>query len=120
MTVDYLQVERALSGVLPLDQLNLEEKDFFQNYKPIFEVGRLAHRMAQGYYAHTAAMMVAKDPRSDGLIRHPLESTLEVRIPVKAFVPRKDGTMYQYDVLHYLDDARANPPVVDELQRVWL
>jgi hypothetical protein len=24
------------------------------------------------------------------------------------------------DVLHYLDDARANPPVVDELPRVWL
>jgi hypothetical protein len=59
MTVDYLHVERALSGVLPLGQLNLEEKDFSQNYKPVFEVGRLAQRMAQGYYAHSAVMMVA-------------------------------------------------------------
>jgi hypothetical protein len=120
MTVDYVQVARALTGVLPLDQLNLEEKDFYQNYKPVFEVGRLAHRMAQGYYAQSAAMMVAKDPRSDELIRHPLESRFEVSIPVGAFVPRKDGTMHKYDVLHYLDDARANPPVVDELLRVWL
>jgi hypothetical protein len=120
MTVDYLHVERALSGVLPLGQLNLEEKDFCQNYKPVFEVGRLAQRMAQGYYAHSAVMMVAKDPRSDELIRHPLESMFKVNIPVAAFVPRKDRTMHPYDVLHYLDDARANPPVVDELRRVWL
>src|SRR5215469_5959999 len=120
MKVDYLQVEQALSGVLPFEQLNLEEKDFCQNYKPVFEVGRLAQRMAQGYYAHSAAMMAAKDPRSDEIIRHPLEYKFGVSIPVGAFVPRKDGTMHQYNVLHYLNEARANPPVVDELPRVWL
>lgn len=83
-------------------------------------VGQLAFRLAEGYYAHSAAMMVAKDPHSDELIRHPLESKFEVRIPVEAVVPRKDGTLHRYDVLHYLNDARANPPVVDELPRVWL
>jgi hypothetical protein len=85
-----------------------------------FAVGQLAFRLAEGYYAHSAAMMVAKDPRSDELIRHPLENRFKVRIPVASFVPRKDGTLHQYDVLHYLNDARLNPPVVDELPRVWL
>jgi hypothetical protein len=60
-----------------------------------FEVWQLAFRLAEGYYAHSAAMMVAKDPRSDELIRHPLESRFEVSIPVQAFVPRKDGTMHR-------------------------
>jgi hypothetical protein len=45
--IDYLLVERALLGALPLDQLNTAEKDFCQKYKPVFEVGRLAARMSQ-------------------------------------------------------------------------
>jgi hypothetical protein len=120
MSVDYLKIERALSSILPFDQLNVDEKDFCQSYKPVFEVGLLARRMAQGYYAHSAAMMVAKDLRSDDLTRHPLENRFGVSIPVRAFVPRKDGTLHHYDAVHYLNDARSNPPVVDELPRVWL
>ena len=63
-TLDYLLIERALLGSLPIDQLNREEKDFYQKYKPAFDVGRLANRMAQGYYAFLVAQLVAANPQS--------------------------------------------------------
>jgi hypothetical protein len=84
------------------------------------EVGQLALRLGEGYFAHSATMVVMKDLRSDELIRHPLESMLQVSIPAKALVPRKDHTAAQYDVLRYLNAARTSPSVVDELPRVWL
>jgi hypothetical protein len=68
MQIDYLLIERALSGILPLDGLNGEEKDFYQKYKSVFDVGLLARRMAQGYYAHTAAIELARDPREKTLV----------------------------------------------------
>jgi hypothetical protein len=107
--IDYLLVERALLGTLPLDQLNSEEKDFCARYKSIFEIGRLAHRMGQGYYAHKVAIEVAKDPRADALVSSADDG-----------VSRKDGTGHVYDARHYLDYARANPEMVDDLKRVWL
>lgn len=33
-----------------------------------YDIGRLAHRMAQGYFAHMAAIQVAIDPRAASLI----------------------------------------------------
>jgi hypothetical protein len=68
MISDYLCIERALSGTLPLNELNTEERHFCDKYRPAFEIGRMAGRMAQGYYAHKAAIEVAKDPRSNSLI----------------------------------------------------
>lgn len=84
------------------------------------EVGQLALRLGAGYFAHSATMVVMKDLRSDELIRHPLESMLQVSIPAKALVLRKDHTAAQYDVLRYLNAARTSPSVVDELPRFWL
>jgi hypothetical protein len=107
--IDYLLIERALMGSLPLDQLNSDEKDFCDNYRSIFEIGRLAHRMAQGYYAHKVAIEVAKDPRADALVSSADDG-----------VSRKDGTGHVYNRQHYLDYARANPEMVDDLKRVWL
>ena len=112
--IDYLLVERALSGVLPLDQLNSAEKDFCQKYKAAFEVGRLAHRMAQGYYAHTAAIEVAKGPHAKALA---FETPLG---QISSYVVRKDGTQHTFDLPYYLDQAHTNPGIVDELPRVWL
>lgn len=114
MTIDYLQVERALSGVLPLDQLNLEEKDFCQNYKSAFEAGLLARRMAQGYYAHTAAIEFAKNPDAKALA-----STTPLG-QISSYIIRKDGTQHTFDLPHYLNQAHTDPAVVDELPRVWL
>jgi hypothetical protein len=66
--IDYLLVERALSGVLQRDKLSLEENHFCDGYKPVFEIGRLAQRMAEGYYAHKVAIEIAKDPRANALV----------------------------------------------------
>ena len=40
--VDYLRVERALSGMLPLDKLNLAGGIFCDRYKTVFDIGRMA------------------------------------------------------------------------------
>lgn len=112
--LNYLLIERALSGSLPIDQLNPEEREFSQKYKPAFQVGRLAHRMAQGYYAHTAAIEVAKGPHAKALASEtPLGQ-------IASYVTRKDGTQHTFDLPHYLSQAHTNPEIVDELPRVWL
>jgi hypothetical protein len=112
--LDYLLIERVLLGSLPIDQLNPTEKDFCQKYKPAFEVGRLAHRMAQGYYAHTAAIEVAKGPHAKVLAsKTPLGQ-------ISSYVARKDGTRHIFDLPYYLGQAHTNSGIVDQLPRVWL
>jgi hypothetical protein len=113
--LDYLLIERALSGVLPLDQLNSEEKDFCHKYKPVFDIGRLAHRIAQGYYAHILAIEVARDPRSKELISTIPEGEA---IPI-GYVFRRDGTKHTYSSQYYIDYLNS-PAIVDDLARTWL
>jgi hypothetical protein len=113
--LDYLLIERALSGVLPLDQLNSEEKDFCHKYKPVFDIGRLAHRMAQGYYAHILAIEVARDPRSKELISTIPEGQA---IPI-GYVFRRDGTKHTYSSQYYFDYLNS-PAIVDDLAGTWL
>ena len=112
--LDYLLIERVLLGSLPTDQLNPEEKIFCQKYKSAFEVGRLASRMAQGYYAHTAAIEIAKGPHAKSFAS---ETSLG---QISSYVTRKDGTQHAFDLPHHLDQAHTNPEIVDELPRVWL
>ncbi len=113
--LDYLLIERALSGDLPLDELNSEEKAFYHKYKSIFAIGRMAERMAQGYYAHIAAVEVARDPRSKELV-----SAIPKGQPVPVgYVIRKDGTKHIFDFHHYLDYLN-NPAIVNDLARTWL
>ncbi len=113
-TLDYLLIERVLSGSLPIGQTNPAEKAFCLKYKSTFEVGRLAHRMAQGYYAHTAAIEIAKGPIAKALASEtPLGQ-------ISSYVTRKDGTQHTFDLPHYLGQAHTNPEIVDELPRVWL
>jgi hypothetical protein len=112
--IDYLLVERALSGVLPLDQLNSAEKDFCQKYKPAFEVGLLARRMAQGYYAHNAAIEIAKGPHAKAVAsKTPLGQ-------ISSYVTRNDGTQHTFNLSYYLNQVHTNPDIADELPRVWL
>ena len=112
--LDYLLIERVLLGSLPIDQLNPAEKIFCLKYKSAFEVGRLAHRMAQGYYAHTAAIEIAKGPHAKALASEtPLGQ-------ISSYVTRKDGTQHTFDLPHYLGQAHTNPEIVDELPRIWL
>lgn len=113
-TLDYLLIERALLGGQPIDLLNAAEKDFCQKYKPVFDVGRLAFRMAQGYYAHSAAIEIAHGSHARALASEtPLGQ-------ISSHVIRKDGTQHTFDLPHYLGQAHTNPEIVDELSRVWL
>jgi len=112
--LDYLLIERVLSGSLPIGQLNPEEKIFYQKYKSAFDVGRLAFRMAQGYYAHAAAVEIAKGPHAKVLASEtPLGQ-------ISSYVIRKDGTQHTFDLPHYLGQAQTNQEIADELPRVWL
>jgi hypothetical protein len=115
--LNYLLVERALSGSHPIAHLSPDEKDFVQKYKPVFDVCRLAHRLAQGYVAHCAAMEIAKGPDAKALA----SGTPLRPIPNYAdYITRKDGTQHTFDLPHYLDQAHNNPEIVEELPRVWL
>jgi hypothetical protein len=112
--LDYLLIEQVLSGSLSSDQLSSDEKDLYQKYKPAFDVGRLAHRMAQGYYAHSAAMEIATGPHAKALAsKTPLGQ-------IASHVIRKDGTQHTFDLPHYLGQAHTNLGIVDELPRIWL
>jgi hypothetical protein len=51
---DYLLIERVLLGTEPADKLDAQEREFCAKYKPAFEIGRMAGRLAQGYLAHGA------------------------------------------------------------------
>jgi hypothetical protein len=113
--IDYLRVERALSGVMPLVELNPEERGFCQKYKFVFEIGRMAERRAQGYYAHVAGVEVARDPRSKELI-----STIPDGQPVPVgYVIRGDGSKHVFNFHYYLDYLNS-PAMVDDLARTWL
>ena len=101
--LDYLLIERVLLGSLPIDQLNPEEKIFCQKYKSAFEVGRLASRMAQGYYAHTAAIEIAKGPHAKAFAS---ETSLG---QISSYVTRKDGTQRVFDLPHHLGQVTQIP-----------
>jgi hypothetical protein len=81
-----------------------------------FEIGRLAERLAQGYYAHVIAIEVARDPRSNALVG---SAPAGQAVPV-SYVTRKDGTWHVFDARHYLDEARTHPKLLSELPRTWL
>jgi hypothetical protein len=118
MIVDCLQVERALMGIVSVNELNPGEQDIYQVKKPSFEIGRLAHRMAQGYYAHAAAVEVSKDPQSKALASTILQGIDGQPVTV-GYVNRNNKTQHTFDFNHYLDYLNS-PSMVNDLPRVWL
>ena len=77
-----------------------------------FEVGQLAERMADGYYAHCAAMEVARNPEARRLVPRTLPGQL---VPI-GHVTHKDGSQTVFHFQLYLDRARDNA----EFTKVWL
>jgi len=74
----------------------------------------LAGRMAQGYYAHTAAIEIAKGA-------HAKARASEIPLgQISNYITRKNGTRHTFDLPHYLGQAHTNPDIVNELPRVWL
>jgi hypothetical protein len=80
-----------------------------------YDIGRLAHRMAQGYFAHMAAIQVATDPRAASLI----PSAHSGSNIAEEHVARKDGTKHIFDFKHYLNQARDNSEIANDLERGW-
>src|SRR4051812_32303688 len=81
-----------------------------------FDAGQLAERLAHGYYAHSAAIAVAADPRSDHLI----PPTLPGHVVPIGTVQRKDGTEHAFYFEHFLRLARTDAVVTGELECIWL
>ena len=81
-----------------------------------FDAGQLAERMAQGYYAHSAAIAVATQPDAQTLAPAILPG---MTVPL-GVVQRKDGTEHTFDFRHFLRLASASPEITGELPRVWL
>jgi hypothetical protein len=112
--LDHLRIERALSGTLPEAELNFQEKDFCNKYRPAFDIGRLAQRMAQGYFSHCAAIELLKDPRATSLVSAFPDQSIFV-----GYVYRKNGAPHIYNSSYYLDYASSDR-VADDLARVWI
>jgi hypothetical protein len=71
--------------------------------------------MAQGYFAHMAAIQVATDPRAASLI----PSAHSGSNITEEHVARKDGTKHVFNFGHYLNQARDNSEIANDLERIW-
>lgn len=110
-----LSVERALSGLLPVSDLTLEESKVFRREKPMFDIGRMAELSVHAYYAHCAAILVANNPASSGLLNGSHDASF---IPTEA-VLRKDGSAHIFDSKYYLQYLHA-PELSEQLASIWL
>lgn len=75
-----------------------------------FRIGRLAHRLCSGYYAHSAILDVVSQ------IDHsqPIDYTKSMD------VIRKDGTKQTFVFDYYLRESFRNVQTKEDLDRVWL
>jgi hypothetical protein len=85
-------------------------------YHAAHEVSLLAQRLSEGYLAYNAAIKTAQDPRSVYLI--PEKKTGEI-VPTGS-IKSKDGQRYTtYHFSHYLERARTDPAIIEELNHIW-
>jgi hypothetical protein len=80
------------------------------------QVAQLIQRLTGGYYAHAAALEVARDPRANSLFSKVMPGQI---VPV-GFVARKDGTKYPYHFHHFLDQVQTNAQLTEDLQKTWM
>ncbi len=118
LSFDCLRVERALSGLVSPDDLSPRELDVFRARKAGFEIGRLASRLAQGYYAYIVALEVARDSRSIDLFQNTLPGIDGKPVSI-GYVTRRDGTTHTFDAHYYLNYL-SNPEIRDDFDRTWL
>lgn len=81
-----------------------------------FEIGQLADHLARGYHAHTAAMLVATDPRAEAL-SPPILPGMQVPL---GYAARKDGTEHAFHFKYYLRLAATDAELNREWPRIWL
>lgn len=75
-------------------------------------VGLLARSLVTGYYAHVAALLLSRDPRTQTWAPSAVESQAGT-------VRRNDGTVLSFDWRVNLDAARSDPALRDHLDRTW-
>ena len=80
-----------------------------------FDTGQLAERLAQGYYAHLAAITVATDSKVDQLIPTILPG---FTVPVGT-VERKDGSAHVFHFTHFLQLLSTDPLIKSEIEKSW-
>ncbi|WDF73472.1 hypothetical protein [Novosphingobium sp. KACC 22771] len=79
------------------------------------DVAKLVQRMTSHYFAHVAAMYVARDPRAE-LFAPPIEDGQNVPI---LRIPRRDGNNMEMWFNYYLAENRK-VEAVEDFDRVWL
>jgi len=80
------------------------------------QVAQLIQRLTGGYYAHAAALEVARDARVKPLFSKVIPGQI---VPV-GFVPHKDGRQYPYHFHHFLEQVQINAELLEDLQKTWL
>jgi len=80
-------------------------------------VSKLAHELVTGYYAYTSAISIAMDKRSDALIPEVLPNQL---VPIGFVKSKGDPRGHEFHFQIYLEEARKNPFVVHQIERVYL
>jgi len=83
-----------------------------KNWKAL-EIGLHAFRLADGYFAHSAAMTVASQPGAPALL--PAGD-----LSPASQVLRKDGSAHKFSLPHYLGQASGDQRIRDDFDRIWL
>ncbi len=86
--------------------------------KPEAEIiSKLAHDLVTGYYAYVSAISIAMDKRSDDLIPEILPNQI---VPIGFVKAKGDPVAHTFDFKFYLEQARENEFVINQIERVYL
>jgi hypothetical protein len=80
-------------------------------------VSKLALDLVTGYYAYVSAISIAMDKRADKLIPEVLPNQI---VPVGFVKSKGDPLAHTFDFKFYLEQARENEFVINQLERVYL
>ncbi len=80
-------------------------------------VSKLALDLVTGYYAYVSAISIAMDIRSDKLIPEVLPNQI---VPVGFVKSKCDPLAHSFNFKFYLEQARENKFVINQLERVYL
>ena len=86
-----------------------------KRYHAATEIGLLTSKLAQGYFAYSAAMIISTDARAIELA--PKIEPGQI-VPVGR-VKHINGGEHTYDFLYYLNWAKTEKVITDELARIW-
>jgi hypothetical protein len=80
-----------------------------------FAVGRMAHRLASGYYAFLVGQYVAANPKAINSLPPPTS----IGQSPTGDIARKDGSFHTFDLRYYLDLLREDQSLQTDFARAW-